>query len=133
MKNAMQETVYYYTPSPDGMPTAMKLVLAQLGIRFHTIAPHQTDETIGYLASIDGFAAQPAGQDAPVVTEQVLILHNFSSQRLDALLRGLRRAGVPPIPLKAVVTEHNVSWRFASLAQELRREHEAIRQQRADS
>lgn len=130
MKNTFEEAVYYYTPAPTGMPEPLKLLLARLGMRFQLIKPEEAGQTIGYLTSIDGFVQLPGNTAAPPVTEEVLLLKNFTSERLDALLAGMRKTGLPPIQLKAVVTEHNVGWTFASLAEELRREHNAINQAR---
>ncbi|MGE4548025.1 MAG: DUF3783 domain-containing protein [Intestinibacillus sp.] len=126
MKSAFHEAVYYYAPAPKVMPQPLKLLLAQLGMRFHIIDPGQTGQLLGYLVGMEGFAPQPEGTPAPVVPEEVLLLKNFAGPGIDALLSGMRRAGVPPIPLKAVVTEHNIGWTFAALAEELRQENEAM-------
>ena len=128
--NALQEAVYFYAPAPAAYATQMKMVFARLGIRFHSISPAQTGETVGFLTGMDGYEAQPAGSAPPTVADEVLILKNFTGRRLDATLAALKKSGVPPIPLKAVVTEHNLSWTFAALARELREEHEAFRQNR---
>lgn len=64
--------------------------------------------------------------ELPVIPEEVMVLKQFSSQRLDMLLAGLRRAGVPRIALKAVLTEHNSDWTFYHLYQELKEEHETM-------
>lgn len=126
MKIPLQEAVYYYAPAPKAMPAQLKLLLAQLGLRFHIIGPGQTGQTLGYLVGMEGFAPQPEGTAAPIVPEEVLLLKNFSGPRIDALLSGMRRAGVPPILLKAVITDHNIGWTFAALAEALRQENEAI-------
>ena len=47
-----------------------------------------------------------------------------------------RRAGMPSIPLKAIVTPQNVNWTFRALYKELEREHEAmqkLKQQKVQS
>ena len=62
----------------------------------------------------------------PVIPEEVMVLKQFSGQRLDMLLSGLRGAGVPRIALKAVLTEHNSDWTFYHLYQELKEEHETM-------
>lgn len=126
MANAFQEAVYFYSPAPAGYQTQMKMVFARLGVRFHAITPAQTGETVGYLVGVDGFGPQPEGTEAPAVTDEVLILKNFTGRRIDAMLAALKKAGVPSIALKAVVTEHNLGWTFAALAEELRQEHEAF-------
>ncbi|WP_321022576.1 DUF3783 domain-containing protein [Enterocloster bolteae] len=96
----MMETVLYYNPGrPETMKhvAMMKSVLVRMGVRIRNIGP-----------------------------EQVMVLKQFSSQRLDMLLAGLRRAGVPRIALKAVLTEHNSDWTFYHLYQELKEEHETM-------
>ena len=82
----------------------------------------------------EGDGAENAGEESagavpgelPVIPEEVMVLKQFSSQRLDMLLSGLRRAGVPRIALKAVLTEHNSDWTFYHLYQELKEEHETM-------
>lgn len=56
----------------------------------------------------------------------MLVMKHFSGHRLDELLLNLRKAGVPRIAIKAVLTEQNAGWPFYKLYQELRREHEAM-------
>jgi hypothetical protein len=60
------------------------------------------------------------------VEEEILVMKNFSNRRVDELLLNLRRAGVPKVQLKAVVTDTNCKWRFYDLYEELKEEHEAM-------
>lgn len=138
----MMETVLYYNPGrPETMKhvAMMKSVLVRMGVRIKNIGPEQVLEKVGYLAGMEGFEAAEteaaetgtaeikAGPDElPVIPEEVMVLKQFSSQRLDMLLAGLRRAGVPRIALKAVLTEHNSEWTFYHLYQELKEEHETM-------
>ena len=46
---------------------------------------------------------------------------------MDALLTGMKEAGVAPVQLKAVVTEHNRHWRLDALLREIAREHEVMK------
>ena len=45
---------------------------------------------------------------------------------LDVFLATYKKAGIAPIPLKAVRTEHNDKWSLYALCEELRREHAAM-------
>ena len=45
---------------------------------------------------------------------------------LDVFLAAYKKAGIAPIPLKAVHTEHNDKWSLYTLCEELRREHAAM-------
>ena len=140
----MMETVLYYNPGrPETMKhvAMMKSVLVRMGVRIRNIGPEQVLEKVGYLAGMEGYEAAggSAGADGadgertgagpgelPVIPEEVMVLKQFSSQRLDMLLAGLRRAGVTRIALKAVLTEHNSDWTFYHLYQELKEEHETM-------
>ena len=140
----MTETVLYYNPGrPETVKhvAMMKSVLVRMGVRIKNIGPEQVLEKVGYLAGMDGYesAGSSAGAEGtgaegtgagpgelPVIPEEVMVLKQFSGQRLDMLLSGLRRAGVPRIALKAVLTEHNSDWTFYHLYQELKEEHETM-------
>ncbi|MGC6174375.1 DUF3783 domain-containing protein [Lacrimispora sp. 38-1] len=126
-----KEMVLYYCPEKDSQKgndtriARLKAVLVRMGIRIKNISPDQTDQKIGWLAGLDGFGEQPA-QECPVVEEEVLIMKNFSSRRIDELLMNLKRSGVSKIALKAVITDTNSKWSFYELYQELKKEHETM-------
>lgn len=112
----MKETVLYYTPQPTKQSRTLKGILVRMGIRIRNISPQQVNQTIGMLAGVPGFeenvdaeadtlaenktnANVPSGTDSAANTaeisadhsipEEVLVLHQFSEQRLDALLHAL--------------------------------------------
>lgn len=123
--------VLYYQP-PKGedkqdraRAAKLKGVLVQMGIRIKNIAPDQTGQTVGYLAGYDGFSEEDT-KNCPVIEEEVLVMKNFTSRRIDELLGNLRKAGVPKIALKAVITDTNCSWTFYDLYVELKKEHETM-------
>ena len=121
-----KETVLYYNPSPTDKVRLMKGVLVQMGVRIKNITPEQTGQTVGYLAGLPGF--QEIGMEAgqPVIEEEMLVMKDFTGVRMDQLLMGLRKAGVPKIALKAVVTESNSKWTFEQLYREIKDEHEKM-------
>lgn len=126
----VMETVLYYNPGrPETMKhvSNMKAVLVRMGIRIRNVSPQQVNQTVGYLLSVDGYEAVPeeAGE-LPVIGEEMLVMKQFTSRRIDELLVNLRKAGVPKIALKAVMTENNCGWTFYQLYQELREEHEKM-------
>ncbi len=59
----------------------------------------------------------------PQITEQMLVMKDFTSRRIDTLLLNLRKAKVPKINLKAVVTEQNAGWSFYHLYEKIGEEH----------
>lgn len=149
----LTETVLYYNPGrPETMKhvAMMKSVLVRMGVRIRNIGPAQVMETVGCLAGVDGFPASGEGTGAgdgagkdeadrvpgepeknragglPEIPVEMMVLKKFSGKRLDELLLNLRKAGVPKIELKAVLTEHNSPWTFYHLYEELKEEHEAM-------
>lgn len=126
----MKEMVLYYNPSPSPHVAKMKSVLVRMGVRIKNIEADQVLESVGFLAGIEGFekreAESGANEPLPVISEEVLVMKNFSSSRIDELLMNLRKAGVPKIVLKAVLTEYNCKWTFFQLYEELKEEHEAM-------
>ena len=60
----------------------------------------------------------------------MMVMYGFTGQRLDEFLQNMRKAGLPKIPLKAIVTPHNVNWTFRQLYEELEQEEAAYQNQR---
>ena len=91
--------------------------------------PDQVMESVGYLAGVPGFEKrevlqQPEAEEKiPQITEQMLVMKDFTSRRIDTLLLNLRKAKVPKINLKAIVTEQNAGWSFYHLYEEIGEEH----------
>lgn len=137
---AAKEMVLYYQPAKEkaagnaSKAAKLKGVLIRMGVRIKNITPEQTGQTIGYLAGFDGFdEMEPQeGSVAPEIDEEMLVMKNFTNRRIDELLVGLRRAGVPKIELKAVVTETNCGWSFYALYEELKKEREAMTKKEED-
>ncbi len=125
----MKETVLYYTPQPTKQSRTLKGILVRMGIRIRNISPQQVNQTVGMLAGVPEFEekADTVASPSQSISEEVLVLHQFSEQRLDALLLSLRKANVR-IALKAIVTEQNCGWTFYQLYEEIRQEHEKMHQ-----
>lgn len=122
----MKETVLYYAPHPVAHTGKLKGVLVTLGIRIKNVSPAQVTQKVGYLAGLPGYEEEPAAEPLPVLDQEMLVMHQFTGRRIDALLAAIRKAGVPKIALKAIVTESNCDWKFCELYEELKKEHAAM-------
>ncbi len=122
---AGKEAVLWYCPDPVVSAAAKRALLAQ-GVKIHLVERDQMGRTVGSLFGLKGFSEEPAAQGLPAPAGPVLVLSGFTGARLDALLAAFKRAGVPRIGWKAVLTPTNVSWTFHALAEELEREHAAL-------
>ena len=58
--------------------------------------------------------------------EEMLVMAHFPPALMQAFLQGLRRAGVRPGGLKAMLTPTNAQWDSLALYRELCKEREAI-------
>lgn len=127
----MELVLYYSTGDPrmKKQEMMMKSVLVRMGVKIRNVAPDQVMESVGYLAGVPGFEKrevlqQPEAEEKmPQITEQMLVMKDFTSRRIDALLLNLRKAKVPRINLKAIVTEQNAGWSFYHLYEEIGEEH----------
>lgn len=59
-------------------------------------------------------------------TQEMLVLADFTQEQLDGFLKSYRLSGIEPVPLKAVLTEHNQNWNAYMLVSELIREHDEM-------
>ena len=127
----MELVLYYSTGDPrmKKQEMMMKSVLVRMGVKICNVAPDQVMESVGYLAGVPGFEKrevlqQPEAEEKiPQITEQMLVMKDFTSRRIDTLLLNLRKAKVPKINLKAIVTEQNAGWSFYHLYEEIGEEH----------
>lgn len=128
---ARKEMVLYYQPEKDRLggndtkAAKLKAVLVRMGIRIKNISQDQVNQTVGYLAGYDGFEEKEQ-EECLSVEEEILVMKNFSNRRIDELLQNLKRAGVPKIQLKAVITDTNCKWKFYDLYLELKKEHDTM-------
>ena len=127
----MELVLYYSTGDPrmKKQEMMMKSVLVRMGVKIRNVAPDQVMESVGYLAGVPGFEKrevlqQPEAEEKiPQITEQMLVMKDFNSRRINTLLLNLRKAKVPKINLKAIVTEQNAGWSFYHLYEEIGEEH----------
>ena len=69
--------------------------------------------------------AAPGEEEAEPFHEEMLVMHGLAPRQFHGLVDGLRQQGVL-VPLKAVVTPHNIQWTSARLHRELSAEHAAM-------
>jgi hypothetical protein len=67
-----------------------------------------------------------ATADAPAFTDEVLVMSGLSGTQINMFLQGFKRFGIPPVPLKAMLTATNAEWTPSQLHCELSAEREAF-------
>lgn len=99
-------------------------VCQNLGICISKIKPSSYSQKLGYLAGISGFNRRNtvySGSDFP---SEMMVFSGMDSDMLDHFLDEYKKASIPPIGLKAVLTPHNIFWSAKELYQELFKEHQ---------
>lgn len=94
-----------------------------LGIRTSKVKPSDYSQKLAYLAGIPGFPREDTDYTGPDFPSEMMVFSNMAD-RLDQFLSEYKKAGIPPIGLKAVITTHNIFWSAEELYKELFKEHQ---------
>ena len=116
------EHVLLFNLKPQDRLAGYTDLLSRLGIAWTVIDPSLCENTLGSLLGFSGYPAPEQVSSEPLPGE-MLILSGFSDLRLDTLLKSIRKAGLQPVALKAVVTQTNVNWPLKTLYGHLLLEH----------
>lgn len=100
--------------------SALAAVCEERKLILRGVEPFEADCTVGFLC---GFAGYPpaAGCTEPPKAE-CLIFSGFDRRALSETVDALNKAGAR-VPLKAVCTDSNRSWKLSDLIKELEKEH----------
>ena len=96
--------------------TRLSFLAMGLGIRVRPVRQAEWGQPLGALCGL-----LPADPNAPTlqIPDAMLVMARFPEGLLDAFLRAYRASGLPPVPLKAVLTETNMRWHFGQLHAQL--------------
>ena len=119
MKNA--GTVLMYNCSGPEF-SKLKQIFAMLRLRMRVVEPDRYHVPLAELAQGKG---EP-GEAAEPLSEPMLVFCGLGEALLNQVLEVIRLSKLPPIPLKAVMTETNRSWNTLQLHEELLKEREAM-------
>lgn len=102
---------------PPEKSRIIKSIALQHGFRIRVVQPEETGASVGALAELPGAAQAGKGSAVPF-EDEMLVLCNVPRDAFHSFLAQLRARNAP-VTLKAVVTEHNASWSFARLHENL--------------
>lgn len=105
-------------------------VCLPLGIITEQINKRRFGLPIGTLAAGCSPFASASEQDD--FSEEMLVFSEFTSDLLDSFLKAFRERNIPPVALKAVVTEYNGGWSARALCEELKKEHSFIQSKKKE-
>lgn len=96
----------------------------KLNIHISKIKPSLYSPKLGYLAGISGFYKENTiytGSDFP---SEMMVFSGINQDMLDCFLKEYKKASIPPVGLKAVLTTYNIFWSAEDLYKELFKEHQ---------
>ena len=117
------ETVLLYNCSGPQW-SKLRQVFVMQKLRMKAVEPGQYGLPLAQVLEGSG---EPAGVEEEF-SDPMLVFCSLTGPQLDRLLGAMKRAKLPPIPLKAVLTPTNRDWTSQQLWQELRREHQAMQE-----
>ena len=119
----MNPMVLCYNLQPEKLGRLRVLAL-RLGIGVRVVEPEKFGLPVGALAGV--LDAPETVEEAEPFSDEMLVMAHFRPGMLDAFLNGFRQSRIPPVKLKAMLTETNAAWSAARLHREIRAEHEQM-------
>ncbi|MGE4277656.1 MAG: DUF3783 domain-containing protein [Lawsonibacter sp.] len=106
----------------------LRQIFAMLRLRMRPVGPDRYHLSLIELAEGKGESSTIVEEAIP---EPMLVFCGLGDALLHQVLEVIRVAKLPPIPLKAVMTDTNREWDTKQLHEELLKEREAIAAQQA--
>ena len=119
----MNPMVLCYNLQPEKLGRLRVLAL-RLGIGVRVVEPDKFGLPVGALAGVT--KTPETVEPAEPFADEMLVMAHFRPGMLDAFLNGFRQSRIPPVKLKAILTETNAGWSAARLHREIRAEHEQM-------
>lgn len=126
MNKNRSESVLLFLHGNGEREMKIKALMVRQGIRMKLVSEEMQGQTVGYLFNFPDFSEQTEEETNIPFDEDIMILKGFSRESMNELFEGFRKNGISKINLKAVVTEHNLSWKLRDLYEELKKEHKEM-------
>lgn len=118
-----QATALLYNLEQTPQGKQIKCILIQLGVHIKNIQPKQYLIPLGILSGAEKTTkALFETYTGEGFSEEMLVMKGFSNALLDEFLLRMRKAKIPRIQLKAVLTPSNQKWDSITLYEELKKE-----------
>lgn len=109
---------------PAKLLAKLRMAAMKLGVRVRPVEKREYLQSLGsFTGALGTFESVYDGENFP---EPMLVLCGFSQPMVNTFLTLLKASRLPPVPLKAVLTETNQGWNSLELHDELKQEHEAM-------
>lgn len=117
----MKETVLFYNLN-ENIKQAIITILKQLDVETKEIFQEDASQQMGYLLDLSGYKKKEEKSEKHL-SEPFLFFAYFSMEQLDIVLEVFKRAEIPYIPYKAMLTNDNVVYTFEQLYMNVENEY----------
>lgn len=120
MTNKSKILLFHIEP---GKERQIETICRSLKIQIIKIKPVSYNQKLGYLAGITGFNRENTTYTGPDFPTEMMVFSGMNPEMVDAFLAQYKKASIPPIGLKAIITQYNIFWTAEELYKELFQEH----------
>lgn len=118
----MTQTILTFGLVKEKLNAVRKTALKN-GIQVKEVSQKDYCQKLGTLAGIQGFSKENATYEGAEFPLEMMVFSGMDSSKIDTFLADYKKACVPPVPLKAIITPHNIFWTVEMLFNELKKEH----------
>ena len=109
---------------PAKQLSKLRMAAMRLGAKVRVVEKWEYLNAVGALTGdLSSFETFYDGED---FAGPLLVLAHFTDERLQLFLQAMKQSKLPPVTLKAVLTDENKGWTILELHEELLKEHQAL-------
>ncbi len=118
----MKPVALFYNFSEERFRKA-RFFLIPLKITARAVPQKDFNQPIGFLAGIKEI--EPCGEpfDGNGFSDEMIVMHNFTNNTVESLIKALIKCGIGRVPLKAVITSSNKEWNGVQLCSAIKADH----------
>ena len=116
------KVVLYNLGDDSSRGDRVRKILDKIGVPTETMEYAHLNETVGYLAGLDGYEAAKSAWTGATFDTEFMLLCNLPESLLDRFLDEMQANGLR-IDHKAIVTEYNREYEFHELIEDIKEEH----------
>ena len=116
------KVVLYNLGDDSSRGDRVRKILDKIGVPTETMEYAHLNETVGYLAGLDGYEAAKSAWTGATFDAEFMLLCNLPESLLDRFLDEMQANGLR-IDHKAIVTEYNREYEFHELIEDIKEEH----------
>ena len=123
---AAEKVLLYHFEDGEKLKKFVFMMAVRLKMKLKVVEYKDYNKTLDYLLNGNSEEENPGDYTGEDMEEPMMVMQGLSGRRMDEMLRTIKMNCIPPITLKAVVTEHNISWDSMKLYEELKSERQKL-------